>query len=159
MPTVDPNAFEVPEGHCPKCISRRQANTEACATCGLVYAQSPTGAFAPSETLKAEWLQLTQTWGDEAKHEALRSTAFERGELAEVGRLYRLRRVAQPGDPLAQRGLDEVLRLAVLPSLASRQAKGGESEVPTWKYVALSAVIVACLIVIALLVRQMLTLS
>ncbi len=150
-------AFEVPDGHCPKCISRRTPDAPACPTCGLVFASSEPHTFAPSEWLKNEWLLLLQEWGNETRHEELRTAAMAKGELAETGRLYRLRLADQPQDPVAVRGRDEVLRLAVLPSLQLQQrAKGGETEVPRWKYIALSAVIVACLVAIYLLVGQML---
>lgn len=152
-------AFEVPAGHCPKCISRRVRDALACPSCGLVFAQSPGGGFQPSEWLKGEWLALLQAWGDEGRHEALRNEAMTKEELAELGRLYRLRLAEAKDDPYAKRGLDEVLRLAVLPQLAMKQLKGGEAEVPRWKYVALSAIIVGCLVALFILVRQMLTVS
>ncbi|MBL8957610.1 MAG: hypothetical protein JNK82_42945 [Myxococcaceae bacterium] len=149
-------AFDVPPGHCPKCISRRSAQALACPNCGLVFEQADGDAFAPSEWLKNEWLLLLQTWGDEARHEQLRSEAMSRNELAEAGRLYRLRLALQPQDPIAARGRDEVLRLAVLPSLNLQRTKPGDGETPRWKYVALSVVIVACLIAIYVVVGQML---
>lgn len=155
---VKENPFEVPAGHCPKCISKRSAQAHACPTCGLVFAQASGEAFTPSEWLMGEWVQLLRDWGNDDHHEQLRSEAMNKGELAEVGRLYRLRLAEQPADPRAVRGRDEVLRLAVLPSLQlQRPGKGGlEGEVPRWKYIALSVVILACLVAIYLLVGQML---
>lgn len=150
-------AFEVPEGHCAKCISRRPAGAETCAHCGLVFAQA-VDTFSPSEWLKGEWLQLLQSWSDEQKHDAVRLEALNRGELPEVGRLYRLQLAAQPGDVQAQRGRDEVLRLAVMPRLTMRDSQAAP-EVPKWKYIALSAVILFCLFALFYLVRQMLQLS
>jgi hypothetical protein len=149
--------FAVPPGHCPKCISRRLAEAPACPSCGLVFAQAQSG-FEPSDWLKARWLSLLASWGDDARHEALRAEAMDKGELAELGRLYRLRLAELPGDPYAVRGRDEVLRLAVLPSLTVRR-KDASPQVPTWKYVALSAIIVMSLVALFLLVRQMLQLS
>jgi len=156
-PTAE-NPFAVPDGHCPKCIARRAPQALACPSCGLVFAQAGTDTFAPSDWLKNEWLLLLQEWADESRHEQLRGEAMNRGELAEAGRLYRLRLAEQPNDPLALRGRDEVLRLAVLPSLHLQQRGKAsvEAEVPKWKYIALSAVIVACLVAIYLLVGQML---
>lgn len=155
----DDKAFEVPAGHCPKCISRRVRDALACPSCGLVFAQSPGGGFQPSDWLKGEWLALLQAWGDEGRHEALRNEAMTKAELAELGRLYRLRMAESKEDPYAKRGLEEVLRLAVLPQVALKQLKGGEAEVPKWKYIALSAIIVGCLVALFILVRQMLTVS
>jgi hypothetical protein len=150
-------AFEVPDGHCPKCISKRAAEALACPMCGLVFAAAQDATFTPSDWLKGEWQELLRAWGDEERHERLRTDAMSKGELAEAGRLYRLRLAAQPQDPYALKGRDEVLRLVVLPSLQLQQAaKGAEPEVPKWKYIALSAVIVACLVAIYVLVGQML---
>jgi hypothetical protein len=193
--------FEVPPGHCPKCVAKRAEGALACPSCGLVFAQvtprraagvlvcsscgvtfdqtqakqvrgslacpscervieqSPANEFDPSPWLKGRWLQLLGTWGDDATHEAVRIEAMNEGELAQLGRLYRLRLADQPEDPYALRGRDEVLRLAVLPQISARQLKGGEQDVPTWKYVALSAVILGCLLALFFLVRQMLMLS
>ena len=156
---TDDKAFEVPAGHCPKCISRRVRDALACPSCGLVFAQSPGGGFQPSDWLKGAWLALLQAWGDEGRHEALRNEAMTKAELAELGRLYRLRLAEAKDDPYAKRGLDEVLRLAVLPQVALKQLKGSDGEVPRWKYVALSAIIVGCLVALFILVRQMLTVS
>lgn len=155
-PTVDERVFDVPPGHCPKCISRRSPKDEACPTCGMVFANA-LDTFSPGEWLRAEWLKLLAQWADEPAHQALQLEALRGGQLAELGRLYRLRLAAQPGDLPAQRGRDEVLRLAVLPQVSTLKPKSdGE---PTWKVVMLTAVILMCLLALFLLVRQMLTLS
>jgi hypothetical protein len=83
---------------------------------------------------------------------------MNQGELAQLGRLYRLRLADLPTDPYATRGRDEVLRLAVLPSVTSRQMKQ-DPQTPVWKYVALTAIILGCLVALFILVRQMLSLS
>jgi hypothetical protein len=149
--------FAVPEGFCPKCISRRADGASACSSCGMVFGQT-VDTFAPSDWLKGRWVELLSTWGEDAKHEALRTEAMGKAELAELGRLYRLRLADAPQDPYAVRGRDEVLRLAVLPSISLRQAQG-EPKTQTWKYVALSAIIAACLMALFFLVRNMLALS
>ena len=152
--SADP--FVVPEGHCPKCIARRLPGALSCPSCGLTFGQADVQTFAPSEWLREQWLALLQAWGDDAHHESLRSQAMGKSELAELGRLYRLRLAEVPEDPYAMRGRDEVLRLAVLPSISVRQATKGLKP-STWKYFALSAVIAACMVVLFLLVRTMLT--
>lgn len=156
--SLETNAFAVPDGYCIKCISKKTPLASACSTCGLSYAASAT-AFQPSPWLQGEWLTLLGTWGDDRAHEALRVAAMNQGELAEVGRLYRLRLADTPDDPYASRGRDEVLRLAVLPSLTARQLKpkSGDEKVPTWKYVALGLVILGSLMVLMVMVRQMLS--
>jgi hypothetical protein len=156
-PPAGERVFDVPDGHCPKCISRRSPEVAACPICGLVFAQA-VDTFSPSDGLKAQWLELLRCWSDEPRHEALRVEALRAGQLAEVGRLYRLRLAMRPEDLVAQRGRDEVLRLAVMPHV-SQTARPGEGELPRWKVVMLSMVIVACLLALFFLVRQMLTLS
>lgn len=150
--------FDVPEGHCPKCISKRTPHALACPSCGLTFGQTEPNAFAPSDWLQGEWRALLEAWGDDARHEALRAAAMSKGELAPLGRLYRLRIAGYPEDPYAVRGRDEVLRLAVLPQVTVRQLKV-EPQQPMWKYVALSVVIIGCLVALFFLVRQMLALS
>jgi len=148
----------VPEGRCPKCISKRLTDAPACPSCGMVFSQADVTSFTPSAELETAWRALLAQWGDDGRHEAFRAAAMNKGELAGAGRLYRLRLADQPDDPWAARGRDEVLRLAVLPQLTVRQVKV-EGQVPVWKYVVLSAVIVVCLITIFVLVRQMLATS
>jgi hypothetical protein len=150
--------FDVPPGHCPKCISRRAPDALACPSCGLTFSTAEENAFAPSAWLESEWLKLLNSWGDDAQHEALRIAAMNQSELAQLGRLYRLRLADLPTDPYATRGRDEVLRLAVLPSVTSRQMKQ-EPQTPVWKYVALTVIILGCLVALFVLVRQMLSLS
>jgi hypothetical protein len=150
--------FDVPEGHCPKCISKRSPGALACPSCGLTFSQAQSNDFSPSPWLQLEWLRLLGAWGDDAKHEALRAQAMNKSELAPLGRLYRLRLAGYPEDPYAVRGRDEVLRLAVLPQVTVRQLKV-EPQPPMWKYVALSVVIIGCLVALFFLVRQMLSLS
>ena len=152
------NPFAVPEGHCPKCLTRRMPDVLACPSCGMSFSQAVPETFDPSEWLKGEWLSLLSSWGDDARHERLRAEAMSKDELAPLGRLYRLRLASFPGDPYAVRGRDEVLRLAVLPQVTVRQLQT-EPNQPTWKYVALSVIIMGCLLALFFLVRQMLALT
>jgi hypothetical protein len=151
--------FDVPPGHCPKCISKRAPEALACPSCGLTFSTSAPEAFAPSEWLQGQWLELLQSWGEDKRHEAVRAEAMNRGELAPLGRLYRLRLADLPEDPYATRGRDEVLRLAVLPQTTVRQLTVDTRRSPVWQYAALSGVIVACLVALFFLVRQMLAQS
>jgi hypothetical protein len=155
--TVDARAFEVPLGHCPKCISKRSGDAFACPSCGLVFAQADALSFNPSDWLKQQWLELLQGWGDDARHEALRVEAMNKGELAEMGRLYRLRLADLPEDPYALRGRDEVLRLAVLPQLTVRQVSTVPPPPAMWKYLASGAVIIGCIAALIIMIRQILT--
>jgi hypothetical protein len=152
------NPFAVPDGHCPKCLTRRMPDVLACPSCGMSFGQAVPEAFDPSDWLKGEWLALLSSWGEDGRHERLRAEAMNKGELAPLGRLYRLRLASFPEDPYAVRGRDEVLRLAVLPQVTVRQLHS-EPNQPTWKYLALSVIIVGCLLALFFLVRQMLALT
>jgi hypothetical protein len=104
--------FAVPSGFCPKCISVRKEGVESCAACGLVYANFDPGEQRVSEPLSAAWLSVLERWDDRDAHDRLLSLAVGQGELAAVGRLYRIRLAQAPDDVYAQRGRDEVVRLA-----------------------------------------------
>jgi hypothetical protein len=104
--------FAVPAGFCPKCIAVRKEGVEACASCGLVYANFDPGEQQLSEPLRAAWLSVLERWDDRDAHDRLLSLAVGRGELAMAGRLYRIRLAQAPDDLYAQRGRDEVVRLA-----------------------------------------------
>jgi hypothetical protein len=104
--------FAVPPGFCPKCISARKEGTESCAACGLVYAYFDANEQRVSEPLRAAWLSVLERWDDRDAHDRLLSLAVGQGELAAAGRLYRIRLAQAPEDVYAQRGRDEVVRLA-----------------------------------------------
>lgn len=108
---ADGDPFEVPEGLCPKCISKRDRG-DACPTCGLIFANIEHDQVRPPEDLAAMWKELLRAWGDETRHAAVRRLAMERSQLPDLARLYRLRLAAMPEDPIAQRGRDEVLAAA-----------------------------------------------
>jgi hypothetical protein len=104
--------FAVPGGFCPKCISVRKEGAESCSACGLVYANFDPDEQRLTEPLRAAWLAVLERWDDRDAHDRLVSLAVGRGELAAAGRLYRIRLAQAPDDLYAQRGRDEVVRLA-----------------------------------------------
>lgn len=108
---ADADPFQVPEGYCPKCISKR-AGSAACPTCGLSFDRVDVGALQPPADLAAMWKELLREWGDDGRHAAVRRLASEREQLPDLARLYRLRLAAMPEDPIAQRGRDDVFTLA-----------------------------------------------
>ncbi|MGQ0504258.1 MAG: hypothetical protein ACT4TC_02985 [Myxococcaceae bacterium] len=111
-----------PEGFCPKCIAPRAGDSTACPQCGLVYANFQPEEVSPSPELSTGWSTLSQQWDDTTRHDAFVALAMKLGELATAGRLYRIRVARTPTDLLAQRGRDEVVRLALLPSLRAPDA-------------------------------------
>jgi hypothetical protein len=67
--------------------------------------------FLPSEAVAALWKKLWLRWDDALEHERFRQAAMSSGELAEAGRLYQLRLARLPGDPEAEFGREELLRM------------------------------------------------
>lgn len=145
--------FAVPEGFCPKCIAARKEGAEACASCGLVYANFNPEEQRPSEPLRAAWLAVLERWDDRDAHDRLVSLAVGRGELAMAGRLYRIRLAQAPEDLYAQRGRDEVVRLAsASPVALSRTLAAG----PTMRTQVVAGVLFFLMVLLAafLLFRQ-----
>lgn len=149
--------FEVPRGRCPKCIAPRQPEALTCSQCGLTFAQFDAEHLAPSAWLERAWVELLEDWGREELHAEVRQRALAEQELAAVGRLYRLRLAANHEDPFAQRGRDEVVRLALMPGTARRGSVLTEKIDSKWKNVGLVAVLVVSLAVLALMARAMLS--
>lgn len=114
--------FAVPPGFCPKCIAVRKEGAESCAACGLVYSNFDPQEQRLSEELKSAWLSVLERWDDRDAHDRLVSLAVGRGELAAAGRLYRIRLAQAPDDLYAQRGRDEVVRVASASPVAFQAA-------------------------------------
>lgn len=121
--------FAVPGDRCPKCVAPRPAGALACAQCGLVFDNFVAGEHRPSPEVQAVWTELVARWDDIPAHDRALAAAAARGELADMGRLYRIRLARQPRDPIATRGRDEVLRLAASTSpLWSTRSSGNGPE-------------------------------
>jgi hypothetical protein len=67
----------------------------------------------------AAWAEVLAGWSDEARHRAYLARFHDLDGLATAGRRYRDFLAARPGDPIAARFRDEVLRRAVAHGLAS----------------------------------------
>ena len=149
--------FEVPEGHCPKCIALRPAPASSCAQCGLVFANFKREEVEPSASIADQFQQLLSQWEDVGGHDRVLQTALIRGELASVGRLYRIRLAHVPQDPYAARGRDEVLRLATASSTGLAKAASAEAGGVAWrwKYALLITILAACAVTFFALYRQL----
>ncbi|MBF5041740.1 hypothetical protein FGE12_05010 [Aggregicoccus sp. 17bor-14] len=144
--------FAPPPGHCPKCLARRREGSEVCAACGLAYANFRPEEHRPSGPLGEAWVELLAHWDEEARHERFVQLALARGELAGAGKLYRLRLVQAPQDLFAQRGRDEVLRLASISSGPAQLAREeGAAEGRSRSRLVVQVLIMLVLLVLAVM--------
>src|SRR5216684_1863282 len=74
--------------------------------------------------------------------------------VASAGRLYRLRLAIAPGDVIAQRGRDEVVRLARIGSPLFSKEPAEVQRAVRWQHVALGMFILLCITVAVVLFRQ-----
>jgi rubredoxin len=126
--THDEELFEPPPGFCPKCVAARREGAMACAQCGLVYDNYRADEQRPSQAVAEAWRELAARWEDPTAHERMVTLALSHGDLAAVGRLYRIRLARAPEDALARRGRDEVVnRAAMVVPLASERSGPGAS--------------------------------
>jgi hypothetical protein len=157
VPTPRADASSVPEGYCPKCIAVRPAQASSCAQCGLVFENFKPGELEPSPVIAEQFQRLLSNWENIEEHDRLLQGALIQGELATIGRLYRIRLARAPQDAYAARGRDEVLRLATASSTALANAKSGEEPraARPWKYLLLLAILALCAIAFFGLFRQL----
>jgi len=153
--------FSAPVGFCPKCVAVRTPSAATCAQCGLVFANFRPEELQPSPGLAELWRGVLPRWDDVSEHDRLLQAAAIQGELATVGRLYRIRLARSADDPIAQRGRDEVLRLATASSVALAQSpeQAGASSPSTWKYVLLALLMLIGAVAFLLLYRQVRSVS
>jgi hypothetical protein len=105
------------------------------------------------------WAEVLGRWDDEGAHRAFLARFGDLEGLARAGGRYREILAARPGDPVALRWRDEVVRRATAAGLAALpRSAPGIPQVPRWVRFAflalLGAVIAACGI---LLYRTMMT--
>lgn len=149
----DEALFEAPPGYCPKCVAVRREGAVSCAQCGLVYVNFVADEHRPSGVLVDAWRGLAARWEDAEAHDRLLTLAMARGELAMVGRLYRLRLARVPDDALARRGRDEVVRRATLAVPTQAEPSGPSAGQKRLKTV-LAGVMFLVVVVLAALVFQ-----
>ncbi|AFE07449.1 hypothetical protein COCOR_07298 [Corallococcus coralloides DSM 2259] len=151
---LDGDLFQAPPGHCPKCVAPMRDDAGSCSACGLVYANFIPDEHQPSEVLAGEWRELLETWHDWDAHDRLLSQGMVRGEMAMVGRLYRMRLARAPNDAQALRGRDEVVRRV---TMATTLASDGPSPAlgRKVKTVVMGVVLVVSLVMLLVLVQMM----
>lgn len=147
--------FEVPAGLCPKCLAKRNERDTECPQCGLVFARFDAQTVTPPQWLAEAWRALLLEWGDENQHDKLRKKAVQAEGLPAIGRLYRLRLASMAQDPYAQRGRDEVLRLAAVPVRVSSPGSDGEltGETARSRFLPIIAFLVFLLVISVMAIR------
>jgi rubredoxin len=154
-PSSDEELFEPPPGFCPKCVAPKREGSEACAQCGLVYANHQPAEQRPSETVVEAWRELAARWQDPAAHERMVTLAVAHGELAPVGRLYRIRLARAPEDALARQGRDEVVSRAAVVALATERPLAPGGGLKRMKGVAVAVTFLVVLVLAALVFSQL----
>src|SRR5512139_784100 len=99
-------------GPSPAAVARGASRLLACAD----VADAPEAA-PPGEA--EAWAEVLAGWNDEARHRAYLDRFDDLEGLAAAGRRYRDALLARPGDAMAARQRDEVLRRALAQGLAS----------------------------------------
>lgn len=157
-PSIEQDSFDAPAGFCPKCLGPKSERVESCPACGLVFANVQQAEFYPRQEVAEQWRELLAQWGDPSKHEQFLKSMAALGELVSAGRLYRLRLAIAPSDAIAQRGRDEVVRLATIGSpLFNNEFSKEPGEVQRtfrWQHVALGVFILLCITMVVVLFRQ-----
>jgi hypothetical protein len=102
---------------------------------------------APGEA--GAWAEVLAGWGDEARHRAYLDRFEDLEGLAVAGRRYRDALLARPGDAIAARQRDEVLRRALAQGLASLpRARTGAGRAQAAVLALLGALAVAAVLVV-----------
>jgi hypothetical protein len=90
------------------------------------------GAPSPDADPGPAWTELRGRWGDEEAHRAFLSRANDLDALAGAGARYREVLASDPGDAVALRGRDEVLRKATVLGLAAVPRTAPPSQMSPW---------------------------
>jgi hypothetical protein len=109
------DSYALPEGSCPKCIGPRRSQATACPSCGLVFGKVSLSRLEPTPAVRELWAALLPRWEDPRAHRCFVQAAAAMGELAMAGRLYRIHLAKEPEDARAKEGLEQIVRLALLP--------------------------------------------
>ncbi|NVI98670.1 hypothetical protein HV824_11145 [Myxococcus sp. AM009] len=158
-PLTDDALFEPPPGVCPKCVAPRREEALSCPQCGLVYVNYQPEEQPLSDVLADAWRTLAARWEEWDAHDRLMTLAVGRGELAMVGRLYRIRLAHVPDDAVARRGRDEVVRRATLVVPSSTDLVGTSDVSRRLKTLAAGVGFIVVLVLAVLVFQHLRTLS
>ncbi|MFP2962276.1 hypothetical protein ACLEPN_31970, partial [Myxococcus sp. 1LA] len=158
-PLTDAELFEPPPGVCSKCVGPRREEALSCPQCGLVYVNYLPGESPLSDVLADAWRKVAARWEDWDAHDRVMTLAVGRGELAMVGRLYRVRLAREPEDAVARRGRDEVVRRATLVVPSSMEPVETPSITGRLKKVAVGVGFIVVLVLAVLVFQHLRSLS
>jgi hypothetical protein len=147
------STIQIPPGHCPKCITPRTPQALICNACGLVFANFRAEEHQPSAALESAWRALEERWGKQEEHDKFLQMAFNMGELAKAGRLYRIHLAGNFDDPQAKTALESMVRMASTAAAAAAKTDPAELQRNRRKVLAVSAVLFFVLPIAALLVN------
>ena len=99
---------------CPKCQRERIPGEDACARCGLLVTRWEGFALEePSHpALEEPWQKLEASWHDEGEHARFLELAATVDGLDVAAARYRRRKLAQPDDERAEKGLQRAVNMA-----------------------------------------------
>lgn len=147
------STIQIPPGHCPKCITPRTPQALICNACGLVFANFRAEEHQPSAALESAWRALEECWGKQDEHDKFLKMAFNMGELAKAGRLYRIHLAGIPNDAQAKTALESMVKMASTAAAAAAKTDPAELQRNRRKVLAVSAVLFFVLPIAALLVN------
>ena len=146
------STIQIPPGHCPKCITPRMPQALICNSCGLVFANFRAEEHQPSAALESAWRALEERWAKQDEHEKFLQMAFNMGELAKAGRLYRIRLAALPDDAQARTALESMVKMASTAATAAAKTDPAEFQRNRRKMLAVSAMLFFVLPIAAFMV-------
>ena len=78
----------VPDEGCPKCGRPRDAGSDNCPRCGLVFARwvAPEAPFTTHPELKARWAELAEVSPEDSRHDRFLEACFRAGALPDAAR-------------------------------------------------------------------------
>ena len=97
------------------------------------------------------WREVVTRWEDEEAHRGYLASFADLEGLAAAGRRYRAVLEARPGDPVAARWRDEIVKRAMVQGLAQLPRTAAPLALPPWARRLLAAVVLGLLGLVAIL--------
>jgi hypothetical protein len=102
-------------------------------------AAPPPGPAAPPATEAEAWARVEAAWEDVAAHRAYLARCTSLEELAAAGRRYRDALAARPGDPVAGRMREELVKRATVVGLSTMPRTAPPTRSPTLRRILVAA--------------------